>query len=115
MESTTQSPVIASFGDLLEGIVTVRAFSAERRFLETLHVKVDETTKMGWSSWMLNRWLLLNFDIVGAVSVLIVTLLVLAGWIEPWLAGLTITSAMSFTMAIYWTCRNVTQLELDLK
>jgi ABC-type multidrug transport system fused ATPase/permease subunit len=115
MESTNRSPIFASFGETLEGIVTVRAFSAERRFLETLHSRVDQTTKFWYGFWMLNRWLLLNFDALGATAVLITTLLVLGGWISDWLAGLTITSAMNFTNSVYWTCRMITQLELDLK
>jgi ABC-type multidrug transport system fused ATPase/permease subunit len=123
MESNSRSPIFASFGETLEGVVTVRAFSAERRFLNTLHTRVDETTKFWYgynfnpryTFWMLNRWLLLNFDALGASSVFITTLLVLAGWIPDWLAGLTITSSMNFTNSVYWTCRMITSLELDLK
>lgn len=115
MESTTRSPIFATFGETLEGIVTVRAFSAERRFLETLLSRIDQTTMFWYNFWMLNRWLLLNFDFLGASAVLITTLFVLGGWIPDWLAGLTITSAMSFTNSVYWACRMITQLELDLK
>jgi ABC-type multidrug transport system fused ATPase/permease subunit len=115
MESTTRSPIFATFGETLEGIVTVRAFSAEGRFLDSLHSRIDETTKYWYGFWMLNRWLLLNFDALGATSILITTLLVLGGFIPDWLAGLTITSSMNFTMSVYWTCRMFTQLELDLK
>lgn len=32
MESTNRSPIFQGFSELLDGIVTVRAFSAERRF-----------------------------------------------------------------------------------
>lgn len=42
---------------------------------------------------------------LGAVSVLITTLLALSGKVDAGYAGLTITSAMSFTNGIYWTCR----------
>ncbi|KAG6835326.1 hypothetical protein H0H93_002661 [Arthromyces matolae] len=45
MESNSRSPIFSDFGELLEGIVTVRAFSAERRFLDGLHTKIDLTTK----------------------------------------------------------------------
>lgn len=114
MESNSRSPIFASFGETLEGIVTVRAFAASKRFLDNLHLKVDETTKYWYSFWMLNRWLLLNFDALGALSVLTTTLLVLGGFIPDWLAGLTITSAMNFTTSVYWTCRMITSLELDL-
>ena len=46
MESNTRSPIFSDFGELLEGIVTVRAFSAERRFLNNLHKRIDTTTKV---------------------------------------------------------------------
>ena len=46
MESNTRSPIFANFGELLEGIVTVRAFSAEQRFLDNHNAKVDLTTKV---------------------------------------------------------------------
>ena len=46
MESNSRSPIFANFGEVLEGIVTVRAFSAEGRFLDDLHKKIDMTTKV---------------------------------------------------------------------
>lgn len=69
--------------------------------------------------WMTNRWLLLNFDCLGALAVFSTTIFALslhsndsenwAGW-----AALCITSAMTFTSRIYWACRYWTRLELDL-
>lgn len=49
MNSTTKSPIFSAFGDLLEGLVTVRAFSSERRFVDRMHVKVDVMLKMSVS------------------------------------------------------------------
>jgi ABC-type multidrug transport system fused ATPase/permease subunit len=46
MQSTTRSPIFAGFAETLEGIVTVRAFSAERRFVGNLVQKVDLSTKV---------------------------------------------------------------------
>ncbi|TFK50633.1 P-loop containing nucleoside triphosphate hydrolase protein, partial [Heliocybe sulcata] len=122
MESNSRSPIFAGFGELLDGIVTVRAFSAEQRFLDELHGKIDLTTKaslsmhllMWYSFWMTNRWLLLNFDILGAAAVLVTTLFSLSGFVSAGTAGLCITSAMNFTTSIYWACRFWTALELDL-
>ena len=132
MESNSRSPIFSGFGELLEGIVTVRAFSAEQRFLDALHTKVDLTTQvstqivpdcsyiltknqMWYSFWMTNRWLLLNFDTLGALAVLITTLFALSGMVTAGTAGICITSAMAFTNSIYWACRFWTGLELDLK
>ena len=46
MESNSRSPIFSGFAELLEGIVTVRAFSAEQRFLNDLHGKIDVMTKV---------------------------------------------------------------------
>ena len=47
---------------------------------------------------MTNRWLLLNFDALGALSVLITSLFSISTLTnEAGLAGLCITSAMAFT------------------
>ena len=46
MESNTRSPIFSDFGEMLEGIVTVRAFSAEKKFLNNIFVKIDITTKV---------------------------------------------------------------------
>ncbi|KAF9555963.1 multidrug resistance-associated ABC transporter [Agrocybe pediades] len=115
MESNSRSPIFSDFGELIEGIVTVRAFSAERRFLNGLHSKIDTTTKMWYSFWMTNRWLLLNFDALGALAVLATTILSISTLSNgAGLAGLCISSAMAFTSSVYWACRFWTALELDL-
>ncbi|RPD61590.1 multidrug resistance-associated ABC transporter [Lentinus tigrinus ALCF2SS1-7] len=114
MESNTRSPIFANFSELLEGIVTVRAFSAEERFLNDLYTKIDLTTDMWYTFWMTNRWLLLTFDTLGATGILATTLFALSGYVNAGLAGICITSAMSFTNSVYWACRFWTALELDL-
>ncbi|KIJ64255.1 hypothetical protein HYDPIDRAFT_91004 [Hydnomerulius pinastri MD-312] len=114
MEANSRSPIFSGFSELLEGIVTVRAFSAERRFIDDLHRKIDLTTKMWYNFWMTNRWLLLNFDFLGSLAILTTTLFALSGYVGAGTAGLCITSAMTFTNSVYWACRFWTTLELDL-
>ncbi|KAJ4488293.1 ABC transporter type 1, transmembrane domain-containing protein [Lentinula aciculospora] len=110
MESNSRSPIFSDFSELLEGIVTVRAFSSEKRFLDNIHTKIDFTTRMWYGFWMTNRWLLLCFD-----AVLITALFSISRPdASSGLAGICITSALSFTMSVYWSCRFWTTLELDL-
>ena len=47
-------------------------------------------------SWITNWWLLLNFDVLGALVVLMTTLLTLSDYVTAGTAGLGITSAMLF-------------------
>ena len=114
MESNSRSPIFSGFGEMLEGIVTVRAFGAEQRFMNDIHVKIDLTVRMFYNFWMLNRHLLLHFDALGGTGVLAATLFSLSGSVSPGMAGVCITSAMSFCTSVYWACRHWTGLELDL-
>ena len=53
---------------------------------------------MFYNFWMTNRWLLLNFDCLGALAVLITMLFSISTLTnKAGLAGLCITSAMAFT------------------
>lgn len=65
MESNSRSPIFSDFGELLEGIVTVRAFAAENRFLNSLHRKIDITTKVTVGFYVVWSWpLMLLSDVV---------------------------------------------------
>jgi ABC-type multidrug transport system fused ATPase/permease subunit len=55
LESNTRSPIFSSFGELLQGIVTVRAFSAEQRFFSDIGEKIDLTTQFWYSFWWVRR------------------------------------------------------------
>ncbi|KIJ38897.1 hypothetical protein M422DRAFT_781226 [Sphaerobolus stellatus SS14] len=114
MESTSRSPILAGFSDLVSGIVTVRAFSKERQFLNGHFKRVDTSNRFWYFSWMLNRWLLVRFDSIGGISVFAATIFVLSGYISVGMAALSIVSAMNFSMSVYWTCRGFTELELAL-
>ncbi|KAJ7175965.1 hypothetical protein C8R46DRAFT_1174662 [Mycena filopes] len=115
MESNSRSPIFSDFAALLEGVVTVRAFSVEKRFMKTLHERIDASTQLWYAFWMTNRWLLLNFDFLGSISVFATACFSItfldnnAG-----LAGLAITSALTFSNGVFLTLRFWAQLELDL-
>lgn len=132
LDSTTISPIFSSFRTTLEGLATIRAFSAERRFIAQLMNTLDASTKCTWAYWMMNRWCMVVFDIIGAVTILVVMVLLITfaqtgvfhgnsqellnrGWNpSSGFEGLVIVTVMSFTSSVYWACRFLTQLELDL-
>ena len=41
MESNSRFPILSGFNEILEGVITVRDFSAEQRFINNVHVKID--------------------------------------------------------------------------
>lgn len=114
LESVTRSPIFQSFSEVLNGIATVRAFGAQERFLETLYRRLDATQSCYNLFWMANRWLMLRFDLLGAFIVFGASVLALAGGIDAGWAGIAITQAQMFVMAMYWLCRCWTGFEMDL-
>jgi len=113
LEATLRSPIFSGFSEVLDGVVSVRAFGVEERFFKTLCEQVDKTQAASYYYWMMNRWLLIRFDSLGALSVFLTTLFALSGAIKPGSAGMAIISAQSFVMACYWVSRFWGQLEMD--
>ncbi|KGB75304.2 ATP-binding cassette transporter [Cryptococcus deuterogattii R265] len=113
LEATLRSPIFSGFAELLDGVISVRAFSAEARFMEQLCKQVDQTNQAFYYYWMMNRWLLLRFDFLGAISVALTTWLALSGAVPAGSAGMAIVSAQSFVSACYWVSRFWGQLEMD--
>ncbi|WWC92185.1 uncharacterized protein L201_007139 [Kwoniella dendrophila CBS 6074] len=113
LEATLKSPIFSGFAELLDGVISVRAFSVEARFMSQLCEQVDKTHQAFYYYWMMNRWLLLRFDVLGAVSVFLTTLFALSGAVPAGSAGMAIVSAQSFVSACYWVSRFWGQLEMD--
>ncbi|PIL36802.1 ATP-binding cassette transporter [Ganoderma sinense ZZ0214-1] len=113
LESTSTSPIFAALGETLDGIITIRAFGMEARFLDGFFEKVDAAAQLYHMFWQVNRWLLLNLQMTSAIAILATTLFALSGYLDAGLAGICITSALSFTNSVYWVCRNWASLELD--
>ncbi|CAE6340042.1 unnamed protein product [Rhizoctonia solani] len=114
IEATTRSPIVASFSELLAGIVTVRAFGAERTFLLRMYKNLDLTQTAAHYLWMCNRWLLLRFDFLGAFSVLIATTGTIMGGASAGLAGIVITQAQQYVRSLYFGLRFWTELEQSM-
>ncbi|KAJ7134728.1 hypothetical protein C8R44DRAFT_610315 [Mycena epipterygia] len=100
MESNSRSPIFSDFAALLEGIVTVRAFSAEKRLMGKLHERLDASTQLWYAFWL---------------SVFITACFAIAFLDDDaGLAGLAITSALNFSQGVYLILRFWSVLELDL-
>lgn len=56
LEATLRSPIFSGFAELLDGVVSVRAFGVERRFFEILCEQVDKSKSASYFYWMTNRW-----------------------------------------------------------
>lgn len=52
IESVLRSPIFSSFAELLDGVVSVRAYGEEKRFLINCTKRIDRSTAAYWYMWM---------------------------------------------------------------
>ena len=107
LESVQRSPLYQHFGETLSGIVTIRAYKDERRFLrDNLH-RVDTHNRPFIYLWAANRWLALRIDVTGAFVAFFAGLFVILNVrkIDAGAAGLSLSYAISFSENVLWLVR----------
>ena len=107
LEAIQRSPLYQQFGETLSGIVTIRAYGDERRFIRDNQTRVDTHNRPFIYLWAANRWLALRVDFIGAlVSFFAGAFVILRlGTIDAGSAGLSLTYAVMFTENVLWLVR----------
>lgn len=107
IEAVQRSPLFQHFGETLSGVVTIRAYGDESRFIQDSHFKVNTHNRPFIYLWATNRWLAFRIDIAGAlVSFFSATFVVVnARTIDAGAAGLALSYAITFTQNVLWLVR----------
>ncbi|GAB5587579.1 Transporter of the ATP-binding cassette (ABC) [Umbelopsis nana] len=118
LDSITRSPIYSHFDETIMGLTTIRAFSAERRFMDGNLKMIDNNNRSFWFLWGGNRCLSMRTDGIGASITLVTGVLLLyrlsIGNIDAGLGGLSLSCALQFVSQVNWLVRNYTQIEMDL-
>ncbi|KAL1970957.1 hypothetical protein VTN77DRAFT_2791 [Rasamsonia byssochlamydoides] len=107
LESVQRSPLYQQFGETLNGIVTIRAYGDNQRFIHENHRRIDAYNRPHIYLWASNRWLAFRVDMTGAMVAFFSAAFVLLniGRIDAGAAGLSLTYAVTFTENILWLVR----------
>ena len=107
LESVQRSPLYQQFGETLSGIVTIRAYGDQRRFIRDNQTRVDTHNRPFIYLWAANRWLALRVDFTGALVAFFAGVFVILsiGTIDAGSAGLSLTYAVMFTENVLWLVR----------
>ena len=65
LESVQRSPLYQQFGETLSGIITIRAYGDERRFVRDNFIRINTHNRPFIYLWAANRWLALRIDWAG--------------------------------------------------
>ncbi|KAK5951408.1 Transporter of the ATP-binding cassette (ABC) [Knufia fluminis] len=107
LESVQRSPLFQHFGETLSGVVTIRAYGDESRFVNDSHIKVNTHNRPFIYLWATNRWLAFRVDCAGALVAFFSAMFVVqnVGKIDAGAAGLSLSYAITFTQNVLWLVR----------
>ncbi|OAD00859.1 hypothetical protein MUCCIDRAFT_153502 [Mucor lusitanicus CBS 277.49] len=116
LNSVSRSPIYVQFNETVLGVATIRAFGCQRRFTEENYKRIDANNRPFLWMWATNRWLHCRVDVLGA-CVSFCTGAVLVGsrdWVNPGLAGLSLSYALTFTHHVLWVVRMYAINEMNM-
>ncbi|KAJ3207843.1 hypothetical protein HDU67_007191, partial [Dinochytrium kinnereticum] len=116
LESVTRSPIYSMFSETLNGVSTIRAYSAEQRFsLENLR-RVEVNNKAYFYLWTSNRWLQVRVGLVSAVVVFFAGVCIVFGRsvLDPGLVGISLIWALQCSNTLIWLIREHASLEMSM-
>ncbi|KAG1471789.1 hypothetical protein G6F56_001926 [Rhizopus delemar] len=116
LNSVSRSPIYVQFNESINGVSTIRAFGSQQRFVNENHAKIDSNNRPFIWMWATNRWLHCRVDVLGAfVGFCTGFVLVLArDWVDPGLAGLSLSYSLTFTHHVLWVVRNYAMNEMNM-
>lgn len=119
-DSQTKGPLLSHVKEVLDGLVTVRAYNLEEKMVDLFDERVDISiaARMNWDA--VNRWLGIRLDMIGALIVsfaafsIIFTSALRGGGqrsLSPGLVGLLMHYAMKSTASLSLAVRVTTAIE----
>lgn len=113
LEMVSLTPLMSNFGELLNGLTTVRAFAAQSRFQHRVIHVVDTFQKMDHFYWSIQAWLQYRYDALASFANFLLLVLALATDLSPGLTAFALLSANKFVYTTNGLCRQYGQLQME--
>ncbi len=114
-DSIARSPRYAHFKETLQGLVVIRSYNKEQWFVESFFQKLEESHRMFYNHYMLNRWFSSRIPIVGGIISMTtsmgVALSAYYGYMNAGTAGLVTLYSLSFWAYLNWGVRVFADIE----
>jgi ABC-type multidrug transport system fused ATPase/permease subunit len=113
LEAVQRSPIHQQFGETLRGVVTIRAYGDEARFIRDNEARVNAHTRPFLALWACTRWLVFRFDLAGALVACSAGAFIIRRVqnVDPGAAGLSLTYALSFNEVVRLFVRSYAEFE----
>ena len=119
LDSVSKSPIYQNFQETLNGIVSIRAFQQQERFVKVNQEKVDSNLRAYYPSVSSNRWLAVRLEFIGSFivfgsAIFGVLSLYKGNNISASLIGLMLVYAMGITQGLNWMVRQSCEIETNI-
>ncbi|XP_014278696.1 multidrug resistance-associated protein 1 isoform X2 [Halyomorpha halys] len=116
LESVSRSPIYSHFGESVSGSSTIRAYSAEERFIKESEEKVDYNQACTYPSIVANRWLAVRLQILGNLIVFFCALFSVIGKdsLSPGIVALSVTYALQITQSLTMLTNTSAEVETNI-
>ncbi|TMW62290.1 hypothetical protein Poli38472_009783 [Pythium oligandrum] len=120
LDSISRSPVFALLSETLDGLPTIRAYSAEQTFALRNEALLDRNQRAYFLNFAVNSWLALRLEFVGTCVASFAALsAVLAHETTSsatfaGMAGVSLSYAFSTTQSLNWSVRMLSQLQTQM-
>ena len=95
------------FGAALIGISTIRAFDKAEIYVQRMYRKIDTYAQAYWHLWLFNCWRNFRLNVVSSVFATVTTILIVSvRGVDASLAGLALSFALEYTVALVGTLRH---------
>ncbi|KAJ3929467.1 MAG: hypothetical protein NXY57DRAFT_1016596 [Lentinula lateritia] len=106
IQSNAKAPVLAHFGTVMAGLVSVRAYGVQERFIKESLTRINYYSRPSRVFWNLNRWIDVRLDLLGNVfSASLAAYLVYVSHGQAATIGFSLNMAVMFSSSILYYIR----------
>ncbi|RYH30827.1 ATP-binding cassette domain-containing protein [archaeon] len=119
LDSISRSPMYSLYGEVLSGLVTIKAFKYVPVFTKKFYALIDENMSHFFVFWFSARWLAVRLDLISNcisffVAILAVILKLTNQQINSNFIGIALVYAVQLTALLQWTVRTSIDTETNM-
>ncbi|KAH9605939.1 hypothetical protein KSS87_015898 [Heliosperma pusillum] len=105
LDAITKAPILHHFSESMSGLMTIRCFRKEGRFIEDNVIRVNKNISMDFHNNGSNEWIGYRLELIGSLLLCASTLSIIlmpSGFIKPENVGLSLSYGLSLNSVLFW-------------
>ncbi|EAL63605.1 ABC transporter C family protein [Dictyostelium discoideum AX4] len=113
-ESITVSPIFSLLQECYNGLLTIRTYKQESRFIKEMFDNININLGCFFYSFAVHRWVSMRLEVMGWIMVFFTSLIATLFISNNGLAALSVTTALSLNGYLSWGIRRIVDLEVKM-